>query len=92
MNRNYKNGREKEYRTRKKLLEDGWEVVVRSAGSHSPFDLIAVKKPRDGCDASTLGEILLVQCKPKDSPYERNKAWQAIKAYGGEYHVAVQVV
>ena len=88
MNRNYKNGREKEYRTRKKLLEAGWDVVVRSAGSHSPFDLIAVKRPQVGA----AGQLLLVQCKPNDSPYERNKAWEEVKAYGGAYHVAVQVV
>ena len=53
MNRNYKNGRALEYRAKKRLEERGW-FVVRSAGSHSPVDLVAVKP-----DQRPLG----VQCK-----------------------------
>ena len=49
---NYTRGRQFEYRTKKKLEAEGW-VVFRSAGSHSPADLIALR----------TGEVMLVQCK-----------------------------
>jgi len=41
MNR-YKRGRSKEYQVKRKLEKRGY-FVIRSAGSHSPCDLVAVK-------------------------------------------------
>ena len=41
MNRNYKNGTAREYRIMKKLEKEGW-FCIRSAGSHSPIDIIAM--------------------------------------------------
>ena len=41
MNKNYKNGRAREYRIIKKLEKEGW-LCIRSAGSHSPIDIIAM--------------------------------------------------
>jgi len=35
-------GTKREYKARDALLEMGASVVVRSAGSHGPFDLVAV--------------------------------------------------
>ena len=55
-NPNYVKGRRKEYKIRKELLEEGFDIVQRTAGSHCPFDLIAVDIKRR--------VIKLVQCKP----------------------------
>jgi len=41
MNRNYKSGAAREYRIMKKLEKEGW-FCIRSAGSHSPIDIIAM--------------------------------------------------
>jgi Holliday junction resolvase len=49
---NYSRGANFERRVRKHLEQQGW-VVFRSAGSHSPADLIALK----------AGEVMLVQCQ-----------------------------
>lgn len=52
---NYTKGRAKEYSVRRALLKEGWDIVIRSAGSHSPVDLVAIdKKERN---------IRLIQCK-----------------------------
>ena len=51
-NASYKSGRRFEYRVRDVLKELGYEVV-RSAGSHSPADLVAFGR----------GYVLAVQCK-----------------------------
>lgn len=51
-NKKYIQGRGFEYRVRNYLTAQGW-VVFRSAGSHSPADLIAIR-PRT---------VWLVQCK-----------------------------
>ena len=56
-NKNYKRGRTLEYDV-KALLEQGGYTVVRSAGSHSPFDLVAVKET-----TGQVKEIWILQCK-----------------------------
>jgi len=48
----YSQGANFERRVAKDLAEQGW-FVVRSAGSHSPVDLIGLRQ----------GEIILIQCK-----------------------------
>ena len=63
-NKNYIKGRRKEYSTRSILIQQGWDIVQRTAGSHSPIDLIAINiKER---------KIRLIQCKP-DSMSNKNK-------------------
>jgi len=52
MNKNYQKGRRFEYKVKKWLEERGW-ICVRSAGSKSPFDLVAMKD----------GQTLPIQCK-----------------------------
>lgn len=42
MNRNYNRGRAYEYKAKKALELEGW-TVIRAAGSHGPYDLIAFK-------------------------------------------------
>jgi Holliday junction resolvase len=61
----YSKGRAFEYRVRRHLEGKGW-VVFRTAGSHSPADLIALR----------TGEVWLVQCKATSgymTPVERQK-------------------
>lgn len=57
-NKNYQKGRQFEYRVKKYLEENGSHLVIRSAGSHSPIDLVAFGENPFG-DHRTL----LVQCK-----------------------------
>ena len=49
---NYQRGRHFEYRVRQHFIKEGY-IVLRSAGSHTFSDLLAMKG----------GEILLIQCK-----------------------------
>jgi|TARA_R100000501_G_C2621130_1_gene114372 Holliday junction resolvase len=56
MNKNYVKGRRKEYYIAEKLKKEGFDIVQRTAGSHSPFDIIAIDTNRK--------RISLVQCKP----------------------------
>jgi Holliday junction resolvase len=52
VNKNYVSGRRFEYVIKKELQDQGW-IAIRSAGSHSPFDIIAIKGDK----------ILLLQLK-----------------------------
>lgn len=50
-------GRRKEYKIMKELKTEGFNIVTRSAGSHSAIDVIGIKKnPKT---------IKLIQSKPK---------------------------
>jgi len=55
-NSNYVKGRRKEYKICKELREQGFTIVQRSAGSHSPIDIFAIHKG--------TRKILFVQSKP----------------------------
>jgi Holliday junction resolvase len=57
---NYNKGRAFEYQVKLHLIKRGF-CVFRTAGSHSPADLIALK----------AGEVWLVQCKATDNGYVR---------------------
>ena len=56
LNNNYVRGRRFEYRT-KKFFESLGFFVVRTAGSHSPFDLLCFRNEFGSC------RLVLVQCK-----------------------------
>jgi len=43
-NKNYVNGRNKEYKVCKQLKEIGFDIAQRSAGSHSPIDIFAINR------------------------------------------------
>ena len=58
VNRNYNNGRAFEYRVRDHFKAEGFEVF-RTAGSHSPADLICIRGQPDGIT------IKIIQCKGK---------------------------
>lgn len=56
VNINYNRGRAKEYRIAHKFKKMGYDIAQRTAGSHSPFDVIAISKADK--------RIYLVQSKP----------------------------
>jgi len=62
-NPNYLKGRRKEYKVVNKYKEQGFEISQRTAGSHSPFDVIAVNKE--------LRIIKLIQVKPDNFKKEK---------------------
>lgn len=57
-NRNYLKGRAKEYRITNQLRSEGWDIVQRTAGSHSNIDVFAINKK--------LKRIIFIQSKPDD--------------------------
>jgi len=59
MNKNYVQGRNFEYEVTKIFKEKGFEAI-RTAGSHSPYDVILVKKTRD---LKKIANVCFVQCK-----------------------------
>ena len=70
-NRNYQNGRAREYRIKKRLEREGY-TVFRQAGSHTKIDLIAIRLVTDrNKDYKT--EYRFIQSKPTDyvAPKER---------------------
>ncbi len=71
---NYQRGAAFERKAQKELEGHGF-AVVRSAGSHSPTDLVAMR----------AGEIVLVQCKLNGyiGPDEWNELYEFAKVAGG---------
>jgi len=63
-NKNYVNGRNKEYKVCKQLKENGFDIAQRSAGSHSPIDIFAINR--------LTRVVKFIQCKP-DNFSELNK-------------------
>lgn len=55
-NRNYINGRRKEYAIIKELKERGFNIAQRTAGSHSPIDVFGISKDKK--------VITFIQSKP----------------------------
>jgi len=84
-NRNYEKGRRKEYKICNELKEAGFEIVQRTAGSHSPVDIIAIHKE--------LGEIKLIQAKPDNfSEIGEFKLLQEHKWLNGWFEVTFEVL
>ena len=79
VNVNYRRGRAKEYRVKKKYEKCGY-YVVRTAGSHGVCDLVAFGK---------CGNVLPIQVKPKGgyiTPTEKRK----IREF--EFHTSLKVI
>ena len=55
-NKNYQKGRRKEYKICEHYRSLGYDIVQRTAGSHSPIDVFAINKK--------LKEIIWIQAKP----------------------------
>ena len=81
-NKNYVKGRKKEYLICKRLRDTGWDIVQRSAGSHSPIDIFAIDKE------SRL--IKLIQAKPEG--FNSKKIEENFKWLSGKYTVIFEVI
>lgn len=79
---NYARGRDLEHRVRTHLREEGYEVL-RTAGSKSKVDLVALKP----------GQILFVQCKRSGAlpPAEWNALWDLAAMVGAVPVLAEQL-
>lgn len=79
---NYHRGRDLEHRVRTHLRNEGYEVL-RTAGSKSKVDLVAIKP----------GQILFVQCKRSGAlpPAEWNALWDLAQMVGAVPVLAEQL-
>lgn len=83
-NKNYEKGRRKEYKIVSEFRDEGWDIVQRSAGSHSPIDVFCLSKD--------LKEIVLVQVKPSSmSKNAKNKIEKENSWLNGEFKVRFEV-
>lgn len=79
---NYQKGVRKEYRIVNKLKSEGWDIVQRSAGSHSPIDIWAVNK--------LTRVIKLIQVKPDD--YNAKKEIFKMRWLNNVFRVEFEVI
>ena len=87
----YAKGRRKEYKIRSDLLNEGWDIVQRTAGSHGEFDIVAVhkatKKIKFLQSKRTLKEVIdFTDTRLKDK-IELEMAW-----LNGKFDVEFEVV
>jgi len=80
-NKNYEKGRRKEYKVCEKLKQEGCEIAQRTAGSHSPFDVI-------GIDLNDK-VIKLIQAKPDN--YKSEEIEEKWKNLNGGFKVEFEV-
>lgn len=84
-NPNYKKGRRKEYSVCDKLKIEGWEIVQRTAGSHSPIDIFAIN--------TETKEIRFIQVKAGEiSQKEYDKIIEDNKKLNSKYSVEFELV
>ncbi len=84
MNSKYQKGRRKEYKYVKIMREKGF-IAQRSAGSHSPFDVIAINPETK--------EIRLIQCKPDSmNAHQQQKIRNENQKLNGLFYVSFSVV
>ena len=79
MNRNYKRGAAREYRIIKKLEKEGW-FCIRSAGSHSPIDIIAMMP---------IAEHLKLLDKKAEREKWGNEEWQGVQEQANKFNIMV---
>ena len=78
-NKNYVNGRRKEYKCVHAFKDSGM-VSFRSAGSHSPIDVVGIDYRNK--------RIFLVQCKPRSmSDNKKEEIAELNKGLNGTYEV-----
>lgn len=77
MTTRYESGRAFEYRVRRYLEKRGLKVI-RSAGSHSPVDLLA-GRPGEGCGGWSPSVKFAVQCKHNKSRFGPQDASELIE-------------
>jgi Holliday junction resolvase len=84
-NKNYIAGRRKEYKIMKQLRNIGYDIVIRSAGSHSPVDIVAISTKNK--------HMRFIQCKPKSmSDNAKEKLTNEQIALTDEYLCLFEVV
>jgi len=84
-NKNYRKGRRKEYGVMDKLRKEGWTIVQRSSGSHSPIDVFAINKEEK--------IIKFIQVKAEylsDSEY--SKIWEDNKWLNGKFNIEFDII
>jgi Holliday junction resolvase len=80
----YEKGRRKEYKIVNLFKSWGYNVAQRTAGSHSPFDVIAIN--------SKEKVIKLVQCKPDTMPMSKiRKILKENENLEGDFKVEFEV-
>lgn len=85
MNPNYQKGLRKEYQIRKQLLLEGYDIAQRTAGSHSPIDIIAINK--------LTRVVKLIQCKPADfSQSEKQKIEAEMAWLNNMFRVEFEII
>lgn len=78
-NRNYNRGRYYEYKKMKELREQGWEYIIRAAGSHGIFDIIAINQG--------MRKILLLQLKSGRTARRELSKLQYLSSFSDKYDV-----
>ena len=79
----YRKGRDKEYRICKYLRDEGFDIVQRTAGSHSPVDIIAINKKDK--------KVLLIQSKPKSIVQVHHPEYDEYDWLNGEFEVEFRI-
>jgi len=77
VNRNYNNGARRERRIMKKLEKEGW-FCIRSAGSHSPIDIIAMMP---------IAEHLKLLDKKAEKEKWGNEEWQRAQEQANKFNI-----
>ena len=84
-NKNYLKGRRKEYKICDKLKMSGFNIVQRTAGSHSPIDILAIR--------FNDHKILFIQSNPKRmSKAEKNRIKEKNKFLNGKFNAEFKVI
>ncbi len=83
-NRNYRRGRDKEYRVKKKLEKQGF-TVLRTAGSHGFADLVAIDEVNNFVD--------FIQCKPRSMGEKaKERLIKEMPLEEGDFKVRLKVI
>lgn len=84
-NKNYKKGRRKEYSIIERLKKQGFDIVQRSKGSHSPIDVFAINKK--------TRQIKFIQSKSDSLPEsEVKKLMEEQNQLSGAYIISFEVM
>jgi len=79
VNKNYINGAARERRIMKKLEKEGW-FCIRSAGSHSPIDIIAMMP--------TTEHLKLLDKKAEKEKWG-NEEWQKVQEQAYKFNIMI---
>ena len=84
-NKNYQKGLRKEYKICKQYRNLGYDIVQRTAGSHSPVDVFAIDKKNKN--------IVFIQAKPDSmSVKQKEKLLKEQEDLKGKYKIYFFVI